>query len=141
MASVAVVPAVVAYIAGVCFCLDLGVVRDTLPVLLSSVAYGLLITLSAGTLILALSSLTRRSLYIGITWAGLWLIGSVVGGILTEIHSNSLRRELEAGEINRWIEENPPPDGARINRFPRLAVSVHANRRQDAQTTIERPSP
>ena len=41
--------------------------------------YGLVITLSAGTLILAMSSLTRRSLYVGIAWAGLWLIGGAVG--------------------------------------------------------------
>src|SRR5260370_40939913 len=57
--TVAVVPAVLAYVVGVCFSLDLGVVRDTYRVLLASIAYGCVITLSAGTLILAMSSLTR----------------------------------------------------------------------------------
>jgi hypothetical protein len=116
VASVAVVPAVFAYIIGVCFCLDLSVLKDTYPVLLGSVAYGLVITLSAGTLILALSSLTRRTLYVGITWGGLWLISAAVGGILTTIHGESLRREVYEAEIDRWLDEHPPPPGARMHQ-------------------------
>jgi hypothetical protein len=116
VASVAVVPAVVAYVVGIFFCLDLSVVKDTYPVLLGSVAYGLVITLSAGTLILALSSLTRRTLYVGITWAGLWLISAAVGGILSTIHGESLRLEIHATEMNRWLDEHPPPPGTQMNR-------------------------
>jgi ABC-2 type transport system permease protein len=117
VASIAVGPAVVAYVVGLAFCLDLSVIKDTYPILLASVAYGLVITLSAGTLILALSSLTRRSLYVGITWAGFWIISSMVGGILTEIHRNSLRNEIRMTEMDHWLDQHPPPQGTRINRM------------------------
>jgi ABC-type transport system involved in multi-copper enzyme maturation permease subunit len=121
VASVAVAPAVFAYVVGVLFCLDLSVVRDTYPVLLASVAYGLVVTLSAGTLMLALSSLTRRSLYVGIAWAGFWIISGSVGGILNEIHGMSVRREVFEGELARWVAENPPPPGVRMfGSYPEL---------------------
>lgn len=118
IASIAVGPAVLAYLVGLAFCLDLNAVKETYPVLLTSVAYGLVITLSAGMLILALSSLTRRSLYVGITWAGFWIISSMVGGILTEIHRDSVRREIQVTEINRWIDEHPPPPGTQFFTHP-----------------------
>jgi ABC-2 type transport system permease protein len=100
VAAVAVGPAVFAYLIGVCFSLDLGVVVDTYPVLLGSVAYGLIITLSAGTLMLALSSLSRRSLYVGIAWFALWWVSGAAAGMLTGLHMASLQREiyLEARE-------------------------------------------
>src|SRR5947208_1497662 len=58
VAAVAVVPAVFAYVMGVCFSLDFTVIRDTYRLLLASVVYGLVIAVSVGTLMLALSSLT-----------------------------------------------------------------------------------
>jgi ABC-type transport system involved in multi-copper enzyme maturation permease subunit len=118
VASVAVGPAVFAYVVGVCFSFDLSVVRDTWKVLLGSVAYGLVVTLSVGTFMLALSSLTRRSLYVGIAWAGIWLISSTVGSILTAVHAESVRHQVRADEMNRWIDNNPPPEGAQIHRSP-----------------------
>ncbi|HZV03562.1 MAG TPA: hypothetical protein VE999_00595 [Gemmataceae bacterium] len=117
VASVAVIPAAAAYLVGVCFCLDLDVIKDTYPILLGSVAYGIVITLSAGTLILALSSLTRRTLYVGITWAGLWLISAAVGTIMTTIHGESLRQEVYHAESDRWLDEHPPPVGAKIKQY------------------------
>jgi ABC-2 type transport system permease protein len=114
VAWVAVGPAVFAYVVGVCFSLDLSVVKDTYPLLLASVAYGLVVTLSAGTLILALSSLTRRSLYVGIAWAGLWVISGSVATILTAIHGESVRRGVYQEEMTRWLEENPPPPGVQM---------------------------
>jgi ABC-2 type transport system permease protein len=119
VAAVAVGPAVFAYVIGVCFSLDVGVVRDTYPVLLASVAYGLTVTLSVGSLMLALSSLTRRSLYVGIAWAGIWIISGSVGSIMTEVHRESLRRGSYEAELARWVRENPPPPGARmLGAFP-----------------------
>ena len=56
VAAVAVLPAVAAYVLGVCFSLDLTVVRDTWRLLPASILYGLVIVVSAGTLMLALSS-------------------------------------------------------------------------------------
>src|SRR5207245_8204448 len=89
--AIAIAPAAVAYVVGVCFSLDLSVVKDTYHVLLASVAYGLIITLSVGTLILALSSLSRRSMYVGITWAGFWIITSITGLILSTWHREPAR--------------------------------------------------
>jgi ABC-2 type transport system permease protein len=121
VAAVAVGPAVFAYVVGVCFSLDVGVVRDTYPVLLASVAYGLTVTLSVGSLMLALSSLTRRSLYVGIAWAGIWIISGSVGSIMSEVHRESARRGRYEGELARWVQENPPPPGARMRgAFPVL---------------------
>jgi ABC-2 type transport system permease protein len=112
--TVAVVPAVLAYVVGVCFSLDLGVVKDTYRVLLASIAYGLVITLSAGTLILAMSSLTRRSLYVGIAFAGMWLISGTVGPIMTGIYHESERQVIVEDTLNKWVAENPPPPGMRM---------------------------
>ena len=85
VAAVAVAPAVAAYVLGVCFSLDMGMVKDTWRLLPASIAYGLVIVVSVGTSMLALSSLSRRSLFVGIAWAGLWLISSAVAGVLAGI--------------------------------------------------------
>ena len=95
VAAVAVLPAAAAYVLGVCFSLDLTVLRDTWRLLPAGIAYGSLIVVSAGTLMLALSSLSRRSLYVGLTWIGLFLIGWTVAGRLGRIHHESLEREAE----------------------------------------------
>jgi ABC-type transport system involved in multi-copper enzyme maturation permease subunit len=119
VAAVAVGPAVFAYVIGVCFSLDVGVVRDTYPVLLASVAYGLTVTLSVGSLMLALSSLTRRSLYVGIAWAGIWIISGSVGSIMTEVHRESARRGLYEDELARGsgrIPRRRAPGGAGPSR-------------------------
>jgi hypothetical protein len=114
VAAVAVGPAVFAYAVGVCFSLDLGVVKDTYRVLLGSAAYGLVITLSAGTLILAMSSLSRRSLYIGIAWAGLWIISSTVASILVGLQREMSQEQVYRDELARWVEQNPPPPGTEM---------------------------
>lgn len=110
-------PAVFAYVVGLCFCLDWSVFKDTYPILLGSIAYGLIVTLSVGTFILALSSLTRRSLYVGITWAGLWIISSIVGTILTALHAESVRHQAWRTEQSRWLDEHPPPPGAQMSSY------------------------
>ena len=97
VAAVAVVPAVAAYVLGVCFSLDLGVIRDTWRLLPASILYGLVIVVSAGTLMLALSSLSRRSLYVGIAWVGLWIISSAVAGVLGGIQRETLFHTHLAG--------------------------------------------
>lgn len=90
VAAVAVLPAVVAYVLGVCFSLDLSVVRDTWRLLPASILYGLVIVVSAGTLMLALSSMSRRSLYVGLAWVGMFLIGWTVAGVLGGIQQGTL---------------------------------------------------
>jgi ABC-2 type transport system permease protein len=113
VASVAVGPAVLAYIVGLGFSFDSAVIKDTWKLVLASVACGLVITLSAGTLILALSSLTRRSLYVGITWAGFWIVSSTTGTALTEYYHQMLQRDVFVAEREVWQAENSGPPGHR----------------------------
>src|SRR5262249_6026185 len=74
IAAVIIVPAVFAYVLGVGLSFQLSVLQQTYPLLGASIAYGLIIMVSAGTFMLALSSLSRRSLYVGLTWMGFWII-------------------------------------------------------------------
>ncbi len=113
VAAVAVVPAIAAYVLGVCFSLDLGVIRETWRLLLASVLYGLVIVVSTGTLMLALSSLSRRSLYVGIAWVGLWVISSTVAGVLAGIQHRALYHSIRQEEMARANESparDQPPD-------------------------------
>jgi ABC-2 type transport system permease protein len=90
-AAVAVLPAVAAYLLGVCFSLDLTVVRDTWWLLPASVLYGLVIVASVGTLMLAFSSMSRRSIYVGLAWVGLFLVSWAIRSALAESHAYNLR--------------------------------------------------
>jgi ABC-2 type transport system permease protein len=99
VAAVAVGPAVLAYLVGICFSFDLSVVKDTYRILLASIAYGIIITLAVGTLMLALSSLSRRSLYVGLMWFGIWWISAAVGGILNGFYMESTRQEIVQQEF------------------------------------------
>jgi ABC-2 type transport system permease protein len=124
----AIGPAVLAYVIGVCCSLDLSVVKDTYPVLLASIAYGLLLTLSMGTFMLALSSLTQRSLYVGIAWAGTWIISGAVGSLLTTIHHEGVSHGLFEEFMTRWLAENPPPPGVRLYPYgPQVEWRAHAD--------------
>jgi ABC-2 type transport system permease protein len=71
---VAVGPAVLAYVLGLLFSLDLGVVRDTARLLFASIVYGLVVIMSAGTLMLAMSSLSRNSRYVAVLWVVIWFV-------------------------------------------------------------------
>jgi ABC-2 type transport system permease protein len=79
---VVVLPSLIAYVLGVLFSLSFSTVWDTFPLLLSCLAYGAIIVLSAGTLMLALSSLSRNSRYVALFWVALWFVSSIVGTIL-----------------------------------------------------------
>ena len=81
---VVVAPAIVAYALGVAFSLDLTVVRDTWKLLVGSVAYGLVVVLSAGTLMLAVSSLSRNSRLVGAMFVCLWIVGNVTSFVLSK---------------------------------------------------------
>jgi ABC-2 type transport system permease protein len=88
-----IVPTCVAYVLGLLFSLDFSIVRDTYRIFLASVVYGLLIAVSAGLLMLALSSLTRNSRYVAIMWIGLWIITSSVSLVLIGIQREQLAQE------------------------------------------------
>ncbi len=123
VAAVAVAPAAAAYVLGVCFSLDLSVIRDTWRLLPASILYGLIIVVSAGTIMLALSSLSRRSLYVGIAWVGLWVISTAVSGVLSGIQHMAMFRAIWQEEIARGKyvppDAGPPdPDDERSYRGP-----------------------
>jgi len=99
LSAVTIVPAIVAYVLGVLFSLDFGIVRDTFPLLLASVGYGIVIAASAGTLILALSSLSRSSRYVAMFWLAIWLGSGVISGVLQGIEHE--QRRHAAGPSNR----------------------------------------
>jgi ABC-2 type transport system permease protein len=88
---VLILPSLIAYVLGLLFSLDVTILWDTLPLLGASLAYGAVIVLSAGTLMLALSSLTRNSRYVALFWVALWFVSGIVGSILTEIDSEQRR--------------------------------------------------
>jgi ABC-2 type transport system permease protein len=84
LSAVAIAPASAAYVLGVAFSLDVGVVRDTWRLLAGSVAFGSVIVFSAGTLMLAISSLSRNSRLVGATWIALWVVSNVTANVLME---------------------------------------------------------
>src|SRR5207244_9856735 len=117
-----VVPAAAAYLLGVVFSLDVGVVRDTVRLLWAGPLYGLVITLSAGTLMLAMSSLSRRSIYVAIAWAGFCFLTLMVSGILIGIRYSTDHSELVRERMDQWLADHPPPEGVemrgQIPKFP-----------------------
>jgi len=102
LGSVIVLPSIAAYLLGMMFSLDITILRDTYRILLSSVAYGLVISLSAGLLILALSSLSRNSRYVAMLWIGMWFVTSSVAGVLEAVNQeqrfHQARRAAAAGD-------------------------------------------
>ena len=125
VAAVAIAPAVAAYALGVCFSLELSVIRDTWRLLPASLLYGLVIVASAGPLMLALSSLSRRSLYVGIAWAGLWVISSAAAGVLDGIHRGAMYHKL-------WQEETAQGIQAQSSQ-------AQSNQGSDNRTDLVRP--
>jgi ABC-2 type transport system permease protein len=83
---VLVVPSVIAYVLGLLFSLDLTILRDTFSLLLACVGYGAVVSVSAGLLILALSSLSRNSRYVGLFWLAVWFVSSMVGTVLAAVN-------------------------------------------------------
>ncbi len=82
LGRIIILPCLIAYFLGLLFSLDISILRDTYRLLLASIVYGLVISLSAGLLVLALSSLSRNSRYVALFWLGIWFVSSVVGGVL-----------------------------------------------------------
>src|SRR5262245_6138182 len=112
--ATAVGPAIGAYLLGLAFSLDLGVVRDTHRLLWGGILYGLVVTVSAGTLMLALSSLSRRSIYVGLTWAGFVFLTLMLSGILIVIRYESERHQIVQAGIEEWLKDHPPPPGVQM---------------------------
>jgi ABC-2 type transport system permease protein len=111
IAAVVIAPAVFAYVLGVGFSFQFRVIQETYPLLGASIVYGLIIMVSAGTLMLALSALSRRSLYVGLTWLGFWIITTTVAGLLTVIHRETIFSQYRNEAMTAWNKEHPQPKG------------------------------
>ncbi|MBI1917381.1 MAG: ABC transporter permease subunit [Planctomycetes bacterium] len=83
LSAVMVVPAVVAYLLGLAFSRDLGTIKDTFHLLPAAFAYGALVAVVAGTVMLGLSSLSRNARYVGAFWLGLWFVGNALASAFT----------------------------------------------------------
>jgi ABC-2 type transport system permease protein len=93
LGMVIIVPSLIAYVLGLLFSLDITIIRDTFHILVASIVYGLVIAVSAGLLMLALSSLTRNSRYISLMWFAVWIGTFAVSGILETAHQAHRSRQ------------------------------------------------
>jgi ABC-2 type transport system permease protein len=84
LSAVTLGPLLVAYTLGVACSLDLGVVRDTAWLLLGGLGYCVVIIVSAGTLMLALSSLSKNSRQVSALWVVLWVVSGTVYRVLED---------------------------------------------------------
>jgi ABC-2 type transport system permease protein len=85
LAIVTIVPALVALACGFGFSLDPSVIKDGARILFASLAYGAVVVVSAGTMMLAFSALSRNSRFVGAMWLGLWLIGDLGSSVLSRV--------------------------------------------------------
>jgi ABC-2 type transport system permease protein len=105
---VIIVPSLLAYALGLLFSLDWTILRDTYSLLLASLTYGVVIIVSAGTLILALSSLSRNSRYVALFWLALWIMSAITSIILQVVDES--QRSQEA--YNRAVAQQAAAAGA-----------------------------
>jgi ABC-2 type transport system permease protein len=129
LAAVAIVPALVAYALGVSFSFELSVFRDTGRLLLAVLAFGAVTVLSAGTLMLALSSLSRNSRFVGASWVGLW----VVSGIASQSLQDTVRQDWcplvsYQSNLDRVREELLDTKGARARFLALMEAGKNAGR-------------
>jgi ABC-2 type transport system permease protein len=83
LATVTVVPVLLALALGYGFSLDATVIRDTVRVLLGSLAFCAIVVVSAGLLMLAFSSLSRNSRYVMALWLGFWIVSNLSAEVLS----------------------------------------------------------
>lgn len=134
-----VVPAVGAYLFGLAFSRDLAVIRDTHHLLWGGILYGTLVTLSSGTLMLALSSLSRRSIYVGLAWAGLVFLTHWVSSALVAIRYDTERRAIQYDGIKQWVKDNPPPPGQDMSGpYPSWRGPIPSKAQADTKTDEEK---
>jgi ABC-type transport system involved in multi-copper enzyme maturation permease subunit len=100
---VTVAPSILAWVLGVLFSLSFTAAIATFPILLGVVVYGLILSVSAGLLMLAISSLTRRSGYVVLMWFGIWMGGWVLMTVLEAVQFVSYGLK-EAPRMQRMIQ-------------------------------------
>jgi ABC-2 type transport system permease protein len=100
-----IVPCAAAYVLGLLFSLDFTIIRDTFRIFAASVVYGLVIAISTGLLMLALSSLSRNSRYVAIMWVGVLIITSTVSLVLVNVAADSRMHQGHGRPRGRATEE------------------------------------
>ncbi|MDB5321419.1 MAG: family transporter protein [Phycisphaerales bacterium] len=100
LAMVMIVPAIVGYALGLLFSLDITILRDTFRVLLASIVYGLVIAVSAGLLMLAMSSLSRSSRYTALFWLGMCFLGISLAFVLGQVNQEQRRHQYHRQMMN-----------------------------------------
>jgi ABC-2 type transport system permease protein len=130
LTAVIIVPCLVAYAMGLLFSLDITIVRDTWKILLASITYGLVIALSAGMLMLALSSLSRNSRYVALFWMGIWILTAIVSLALMTIDSEQRRHQAHVSPRNWASDEylNSEIDAAKSDWRPLTSYSANLRR-------------
>lgn len=108
LGMVLVIPSIIAYFLGLLFSLDITIVRDTFPLLLAAVGYGLVMSLVTGTVILALSSLTRNSRYVALLWLGVWFVSSITSMIVGDIAEENRRQQHQNRNAQALYGTSPP---------------------------------
>jgi ABC-2 type transport system permease protein len=102
---VTIVPVVMAFLLGYGFSLDPLVIKDTWRVLAGSLGFGIVVVVSAGTLMLAISSLSRNARYVGAMWIGVWVVSSVASTVLDQtIHRDWCPLISYTGNLSRLRE-------------------------------------
>jgi ABC-2 type transport system permease protein len=125
LCMVVIVPSIVAYVLGLLFSLDLSIIRDTYRILLASIAYGLVIAVSAGLLILALSSLSRNSRYIALFWLGVWLVSSTAWLTLETVEQEQRRFQARSSGGDFQAEQF---QAAKSNWRPLVSYTANLSR-------------
>jgi ABC-2 type transport system permease protein len=130
LGMVIILPSLAAYVLGLAFSLDITIVRDTFGILLASIAYGLVIAVSAGLLILALSSLSRNSRYIALFWLGIWFVSSTLSGVLLLIDNQQQRHQARDEGINRGSVEflDAELEASKTNWRPLVSYTANLSR-------------
>ncbi|MFL5243673.1 MAG: hypothetical protein ACJ8FY_16340 [Gemmataceae bacterium] len=105
-----IAPSLLAWFCGLLFSLDITLIRDTYLILLSAVGFGLLVVFSAGLLMLALSSLSRRSLYVGIAWLAIWFISGITGTALEGASQSERAMRRYRYQSQKMAQTNRPPN-------------------------------
>lgn len=84
VAMVTLVPAFLLYVVGVILSRSIAILGETWPTLLAVFGAYLLISLVAGVVVLACSSLSRRSGYVALAWALLLILSDVACGLVSD---------------------------------------------------------
>src|SRR5207248_3870208 len=66
---------------------------------------------------------SRRSIYVGLAWAGFVFLSHMIGSALVGIHGDTERRRIVEEGMSRWLQDHPPPPGVQMHqgRYPMMS--------------------